>query len=230
MATIRERILDYLKEHPEGASDADLTGALRLKYRAQANQCCRLLAEERKISRRRVAGVLRNFYLDPEGEQVTEPPSAQEPPMVLQPVPERPWYWEGNVQAAAIRYLRGRGYTIVSYADTARHQRGKDICAAGPTGSLWVTVKGYPQGTERTHPSTQAGIWFEGALFDVVDWRGEDESAEIALALPDFPRYRRLAKRVRWLQRPARFSFIWVRQDGTVEQEGAIVESAETAE
>lgn len=36
-------------------------------------------------------------------------------------------------------------------------------------------------------------------------------------AMPDFPRYRRLALEVKWLQPIARFEIYWVHQDGIVE-------------
>ena len=88
--------------------------------------------------------------------------------------------------------------------------------AEGPSGHLWVTVKGFPKATARTHPSTQAGHWFKDALFDIVDWRTEDADIDLAIALPDFPRYRSLAKRVDWLRSTAPFFFIWVGEDGAV--------------
>lgn len=207
--TIRDRILEYLSQHPEGVDDDELARALNLKARQQANKRCRQLAAEGIVERRRVRGKIHNFLIDPE--------KALAPPAQPEPTEDRPWFWEGNVQDMVIKYLRKEGYRIVHFADTASRQPGKDIEAESDTGPLWVTVKGYPKGTPRTHPSTQAGHWFKNALFDIVAWRGESDTVELALAMPDFPRCRDLAAQVAWLQPVARFSFIWVMEDSTVE-------------
>ena len=58
---------------------------------------------------------------------------------------------------------------------------------------LWVSVKGYPRGTEKTNPTVQARHWFQGAVFDIVLYRGEDTQVALAIALPDYRRYRKLA-------------------------------------
>jgi hypothetical protein len=207
--TIRDRILIYLRDHPEGVDDDELARALKLKARQQANSRCRQLADEGIVERRRVRGKIHNFLIAP--EQVLVAPATPEP------VEDQPWFWEGNVQDMVIEYLRNQRYRIVRSADTASRQPGKDIEAESDAGPLWVTVKGYPKGTPRTRPSTQAGHWFKQGLFDIVVWHGEDPEAELAFALPDFSRYRDLAARVAWLQPVARFSFIWVMEDGTVE-------------
>ena len=131
----------------------------------------------------------------------------------------RPWFWEGNVQNAVIAHLQDNGYRIVRSANTATRETGKDIEAQGSTGPLWVTVKGFPAGTPRTQPSTQASHWFKQALFDIIVWRGENSEAELVLALPDFQRYRRLAEKVHWLQAVARFAYFWVDEHGTVSVE-----------
>jgi len=207
--TIRDRILEYLSQHPEGVDDDELARALNLKARQQANSRCRQLAEDGIVARRRVHGKIHNFLIAPE--------TALAAPAAPEPAEERPWFWEGHVQDVVIEHLRKEGYRIIHFADTASRQPGKDIEAESDAGPLWVTVKGYPKGTPRTRPSTQAGHWFKNALFDIVAWRGQDPETELACALPDFSRYRDLAARVAWLQPVARFSFIWVMEDGTVE-------------
>lgn len=209
MSTIRERILEYLNQHPEGVDDDELARALQLKARQQANSRCRKLSTEGFVERRRIGGKIHNFLIAPERTFA--------PPVPPEPAEDRPWFGEGNVQQVVVEYLRKADYRIVRFADTATRQPGRDIEAESKIGPLWVTVKGYPEGTDRTRPSTQAGHWFKQALFDIVAWRGEDQTVELALALPDFPRYRDLAMRVAWLQPVARFSLIWVMEDGTVE-------------
>ena len=208
--TIRDRILEYLADHPEGVDDDELARALDLRARQQANSRCRQLAAEGLVERRRIGGKIHNFLI--------ASVRAFAPPVPPEPVEDRPWFWEGKVQQVVVEYLRKAGYRIVRFADTATRQPGKDIEAESETGPLWVTVKGYPEGTDRTRPSTQAGHWFKQALFDIVAWRGEDQAVELALALPDSPRYRDLAARVAWLQPVARFTFIWVMEDGTIEE------------
>jgi HJR/Mrr/RecB family endonuclease len=44
-------------------------------------------------------------------------------------------------------------FYIRSVANTASHQQGIDIVAEKDGKLLWVTVKGYPQGTDKTNPS-----------------------------------------------------------------------------
>jgi len=210
MSTIRERILEYLNQHPEGVDDDELARALQLKARQQANSRCRKLSTEGFVERRRIGGKIHNFLIAPERTFA--------PPVPPEPAEDRPWFGEGNVQQVVVEYLRKADYRIVRFADTATRQPGRDIEAESKIGPLWVTVKGYPEGTDRTRPSTQAGHWFKQALFDIVAWHGEDQAVELALALPDFPRYRDLAARVVWLQPVARFSLIWVMEDGTIEE------------
>jgi hypothetical protein len=68
----------------------------------------------------------------------------------------------------------------------------------------------------------QAGRWFKDAVFDIVAWRDESPLPVLALALPDFPRYQRLAERIGWLHAAARFVFIWVGEDGSVSLDPAL--------
>ena len=220
MPTIRDRILAHLLAHPEGATDSELTRALGLKNQAQANQRCHQLADEGLVVRRRVNGRLRNYAT---GAAQSTPPLAP-PAAPARPRPEvgagqRPWHWEGNVQSWAAAYLLRQGYFVRRVADTAAHEHGIDLVAEKGGRQLWVTVKGFPAGTGSAQISAQARIWFEGALFDIIDWRGQDPGVELAMALPDFPRYRHLAERVRWLQPVAGFSYLWVHEDGSVLRE-----------
>jgi hypothetical protein len=216
MATARERIIAYLQKHPEGVDDDELARALGLRQRQQANAICRQLAGEGLVVRRVVSGKIHNFW-----QGTAEPEISPPPPQIS--IPEgAPWFWEGNVQAAVVRFLEARGYTILCQADAGRRERGKDIEAQTESGLLWVTVKGYPQRALKTMPSTQAGHWFKDAFFDLVSWRGERPDVSLAMALPDFPRYRRLAERIRWLQPVLKFAFLWVAENGNVHIEGSL--------
>jgi hypothetical protein len=42
-----------------------------------------------------------------------------------------PWFWEGNVQASLVTWLKANGYSIEAVADTASKEAGKDIIARG---------------------------------------------------------------------------------------------------
>lgn len=216
MATIRERIIAYLQKHPEGVDDDELARALGLKHRQQANERCRQLEAEGLVERRRVQGKIHNFWREAAGPE--PPPSPPQPTIAEEP----PWFWEGNVQASVARFLQARGYTILRMADAARREQGKDIEACSASGLLWVTAKGYPRKTGRTQPSTQAGHWFKDAFFDLVSWRGERPDVALAIALPDFPRYRNLAERVHYLQPILKFAFLWVDASGDVRVEGEL--------
>jgi len=209
MPTIRAKILEYLLAHSEGADDDELAEALDLKRRQQANSRCRQLAEDGLLGRHS-GKKIRNFVLD----------SIRALAIINseQALPEKdmPWFWEGNVQNCVIEFLKSQGYSITRSANTITHETGKDVEASRHGQILWITVKGYPKGTPKTHPSTQAGHWFKQALFDVVAWRGESSIATVVMALPDFDRYRNLTKKVTWLEPIARFTYFWVREDGSV--------------
>lgn len=213
MATVKERIIEYLKLHPEGVDDDMLAEALGFSHRQQANSYCRKLAEEGLVQRLKVKGKYHNF-LTGIGTTIPEPVNSTEPN-------DQPWFWEGNVQARVVEFLEEQGYMIQFVADTASHQAGKDIEAERDNKLLWVTVKGYPKGTAKTAPSTQAQHWFKKAISDIVVWCGETEEADLGLALPDYPTYRNLAKKVSWFHRIADFAYLWVRDDGSVSVESS---------
>ncbi|MBC7338845.1 MAG: MarR family transcriptional regulator [Firmicutes bacterium] len=213
MKMVRDRVISLLREHPQGVDDDELARALGLRHRQQASSTCRQLAQEGLVERRVVGGKIRW-----RGQAEVAAAPVEEPPT---PSGHEPWFWEGNVQASVVKFLKERRYSIVSFADPRRRERGKDIEAENPAGGLlWVTVKGYPEGTPRTNPSTQAQHWFKDAFFDLVCWRGERKDVALAIGLPDFPRYRAPARKVSWVQPILGFSFIWVREGGEATVEG----------
>jgi len=233
MVTIKERILEYLRLHPEGASDGEIHGALNLANAAQVNMRCRLLQEQGVVVRKGTRPI-RNYLAPGDRAEGTDSAAAVAPARVAAdpaagaangPIPAvsagRPWCWEGNVVAAIVRYLASAGYHIRRVADTESREHGKDIVAESPSGHLWVSAKGWPSGPPAAQSPAQAAIWFEGAFFDIVTWHGEDPKAQLALGLPDFPRYRALAGRIRWLQPIIGFSYVWVGKDGQVQAEAA---------
>ncbi len=215
--TIKEKIAAYLQRHPEGADDDYLAKVLDLSARQQANSRCRQLESEGLVERRRVRGKIHNFWIGGKGGGVAKIGSIEKVKIKKPTISKKDnWFWEGNVQSQVVRFLSGQGYNIMSVADTASRQRGKDIEAEKNGKAVWVSVKGFPEGTKKTPPSTQAGHWFKQAVFDILEYRGEDPSAELGLALPDFPRYRNLEKKIRWLQPVAKFTYCWVQETGNI--------------
>ena len=217
--TIKERIAEYLKKHPEGVDDDLLARNLNLSARQQANSRCRQLEEEGLVERRKVRGKIHNFWIGGESRGEAKASTPVKELTAVKKSKTENWFWEGNVQAQVVGYLAGQGYNIMSVADTASRQRGKDIEAEKNGNPSWISVKGYPEGTAKTHPSTQAGHWFKQAMFDILEYRGEDPDAELGLALPDFPRYRNMAEKIAWLQPVAEYTYYWVQETGDVLEE-----------
>lgn len=112
------------------------------------------------------------------------------------------WFWEGNVQLAIQLSLEKAGWTIRSSADTASKAHGTDLLASLASRTLAVEVKGYPSTnyadprraleTKKTNPINQAGHWYAQAVLKAMRMRSSLPLAEIAIGLPDFPRYRNL--------------------------------------
>ncbi len=201
------RIIEYLASHPAGASDSELEHALGGNVSHQTvNITCRSLEKRGVLQRGTDGSVIKNRLITQgvilSGEPVENPHWDGDP--------SKPWDWEGNVQLAVMALLTDEGWSIQGVANTATQEHGKDIRAQRNGFVLWVTVKGYPKGTEKTNPSTQARHWFSQAMFDVILWREESVSARIAVALPDKVTYRNLAAKTTWFQKTAGLSFIWV--------------------
>ena len=129
----------------------------------------------------------------------------------------RPWYWEGNIQAVLASYLAKEGDKIMAIANTASRESGKDIEAITPDGKeVWVSVKGWPEKSQ----NTQARHWFSQALFDIILYRDESKDVELALAFPEgFTTYNNLTKRIKWFQQLAKFKIFWISKEGIIHVE-----------
>lgn len=213
--TIKQRIISYLLNHPEGIDDDELARVLDLSARQQANVRCRELEREGLVIRRQVGGKIHNFWAGKAHTPVSPPTSKPQNTPKNLPKSEY-WFWEGNVQAKAVSFLVKQNFHIRSVADTASHQQGIDIVAEKDGKILWVSVKGYPKGTDKTNPSVQAGHWFKQAIFDIIEYRERDKNVSLAVALPDYPRYHSLAQKITWLKPVAKFSYLWVKENGDV--------------
>jgi hypothetical protein len=209
-----DHILAALRQQPPGASDAELSH--RLCVRPQTvNATCRKLAARGLIIRESQGGTLINRALMTDREVNSTAISFESVETASTPS-SRPWYWEGHFQAKVVEFLVLDGWTIVRVADTARREAGKDIEALSDGVSLWVTVKGFPVRTPKTPPETQAPHWFASALLDIVRWRQETSTAQLAIALPVYPTYERLAESTTWLETAAPFRYLWVTELGDV--------------
>lgn len=136
------------------------------------------------------------------------------------------WFWEGNVQRAVAGYLINEGWVIESETDTASRARGIDIVAVNKQRRLAIEVKGFPATTyargpkagqpKPTPPTLQARHWLAQALLTTLLTRTRHADHEIAIALPNVPRYRTLLDEVEWaLERLAIGAYL-VAEDGAV--------------
>lgn len=139
---------------------------------------------------------------------------------------DKPWHWEGHVQAALEAWLKTQGWRVTATADTASKEPGIDIVATKNGRWLAVEVKGYPSKTyeygprrgepKPTSPSNQARQWFSHALLSMMLLRHKRTDAEIAVCIPDFKTFRRLASGTRACFETLGFGIYFVGQDGQV--------------
>lgn len=139
---------------------------------------------------------------------------------------ERPWSWEGHVQAALAKHLEADGWSVRSTANTELKAPGIDLLAEKGHRWLAVEVKGYPNTTydhgpkqglpKPTQPTNQARQWFSHALLGMMLLRHRRPDAEIAICFPDFQTYRSLAERTRLSFELLGFGVYFVEPDGRV--------------
>lgn len=153
--------------------------------------------------------------------------SATSPPVAGSTQAQAEWFWEGHVQAAVVRHLAADGWRIETVADTASKATGDDVRASKDGRTLRVEVKGYPSEgyadprraseRKRARPSNQAGHWYAQALLRVLRDLGRHPADLVAIALPEWPRFRDL---IADTERPLRLlgvGLLVVLQDGSVE-------------
>lgn len=136
------------------------------------------------------------------------------------------WYWEGKVVEALAQFLTQDGWKIIGRADTLSKERGVDIHATRDGKTLLVEAKGYPsknyrdpnraQEVKPTNPTNQAQQWYSHALLKAMRLQTKHPDAVIALALPDFPRYRTLFEETHHGLAKLGVAMLTVRADGTV--------------
>jgi Holliday junction resolvase-like predicted endonuclease len=223
--TVADDVLRALRTRPAGLTDAELAAILHKRHQ-HINQTCRTLARQGLITRDTAFGGIVN-------KASSETPEQPAPEAYLRVISTgEEWSWEGNVQSRVATHLATTGWSIIRVADTAQRERGVDIIAERASQRLLVEVKGWPSTTyaqgERvgqpkpTQPSTQAGVWFSEGLTTLIR-RGAAPGVQLALALPEKPRYRALLSETAWALGRLRITVYLVAADGTVtawEREG----------
>lgn len=142
----------------------------------------------------------------------------------------RDWYWEGNVVSALRLHLEREGWSVSRMADTRTKERGLDLEASRDGRVLIVEAKGYPSRTysdprrvgevKPTNPTLQAGHWYARAILAAIRLQAKNPHAVVALALPDFPRYRALIDQTRWGLEKLGIALLTVGEDGRVQTWG----------
>jgi hypothetical protein len=114
-------------------------------------------------------------------------------------------------------------------ADTAVKAHGDDIRAHRDGRVLRIEVKGWPSKdryadprrageVKRTQPSTQAGHWYSQALLRALRSLNAHPGEEVAIGLPDWPRFRSLISATLTPLRQLAVGIYLVRPDGSVEE------------
>ena len=139
---------------------------------------------------------------------------------------EQEWYEETNVARKIKNFLEATGWEIEKFNEDKR-ARGPDIIAIKEGHRLIVEVKGFPseryvrgpkKGQLKPTPSNlQAKHWFAEALLSLIIKKNQMPDVEIALGLPDFPKYRELIDGVNCLRKAIGLRFFIVRRNGQVE-------------
>lgn len=136
------------------------------------------------------------------------------------------WFWEGNIQRLVAEYLAAEGWAIEATADTASRARGVDILASKNGRRVALEVKGFPATTyargpkagqpKPTAPTLQARHWFAEAILTTLLTRARRVDHELAIALPDMPRFRTLLSEVEWALERLTVGVYLVGEDGAV--------------
>lgn len=213
----RDEVLTLLARNPDGLTDAELARRTGTAHQA-INQLCRQLAAERLIRRDDSGRPIMNYAVAPgsrlQARQVAAPHRAE-------------WFWEGNVQADVVRHLAARGAVVHSVADTGSKARGTDIVATLEARRVHVEVKGWPSTSyadprragevKRTQPTLQAKHWYAGAVLSALRLRGQHSGDRVAIAFPDFSRYRQLAAETAATLRVVGIEIWFVSESGEVD-------------
>jgi hypothetical protein len=226
-----ERIADFIRRFP-GRDDDEISVALEIEPRQVVNQVCRRLAKAGQVERRpNPTGKLGNYPLGSSGPNHPTPFSETKSAAVDEAADAtKEWFWEGNVTDALAKYLTEQGWQILSQADTKTKARGLDLHAKYGNKEILVEVKGYPSRSYRdrgragqlkpTSPTLQAQHWYSHALLKAMRLHSAHPSAIVAVAFPDFPRYRTLFSETERALCQLGIAVLFVLETGQVETVG----------
>lgn len=219
--TAREKLIATLQIAGAMCDDC-LSSSTAIKPRQTVNQRCREMENLGQLTRQRdfcthcrVSKIVNRL----KGGSKTDPrliSTTQE--RKVEPIPsgepDKPWYWEGNVQDRIVGHLQKEGWEILSRANTATRESGIDIVATKNGEEMWVSVKGWPEKSV----NVQARHWFSGAVFDLVIYKDRNPDVRLAIGLPaGFSTYQNLIPRISWLRKNLPFEVIMASEHGEVE-------------
>lgn len=217
--TNKNKVIQYLSNNQKPICDDCLSFELNFPQRQVANQICNALYMQGKIKRQRGTCHIceKSKLVNIKCDSMEIKNDIHRKNITRKLSEQYPWYWEGNIQSAIVSWLSQNRYKILSVANTAQRTPGKDIIAESLNGKkLWITVKGYPEKSSHT----QARHWFAQAIFDLILYRDESPSVDLAMGLPDnFQTYISLSKKVNWLKKNLPFKIFWVSREGEIRKE-----------
>jgi len=226
-----ERILEFVGRFP-GTDDDEISAALQITPRQTVNQVARALSKAGALERRpNLTGKLGNYPVNRPGLNfaIQSSDSATRDTESLSDVTKE-WFWEGNVTDAVVKYLGEQGWKILAQADTKSKERGLDIHATRGNREIMVEAKGYPSQSYRdpsragerkpTSPTLQAQHWYSHAMLKAMRLHSAHPSATVAVALPDFPRYRKLFQETKSALLKLKIAVLFVSKAGGVDAIG----------
>ncbi|MFK4439689.1 MarR family transcriptional regulator [Paenibacillus sp. RC21] len=201
MKSREQRILELLTEI-DGQTDRQLTDKIYGKetHPSSINAECNHLAQIEKITRKKVAGVYRNFLKE---SLVQNSEKIEIPKTVYQPLSE------DYLKAILHDLLVHQGWDVnVAWGKT----KGIDIDAHRGNERWIIEVKG----SGSLQPMRVN--YFIGVLGELLQ-RMDDPNARYSIALPDMKQYRGLWERLPKLAKNrTSISILFVKEDGTIEE------------
>ena len=180
MSTIKDRIYIFLKERPgERFSDSEIRRALGIKYHQQVNERCRALADEGKIMRRRIDGILKNSYQGGEfpeepKEKVIEEGEIQAIEIPLITLVWSPWFPWKDFEINLRYSSKGVSVPGVPGVYEAKYRDHEERLTIGKASNLRMRVKqGLVKG-KLPHPAGRKIRENEDLLKIVVRWATTD--------------------------------------------------------
>jgi len=139
---------------------------------------------------------------------------------------EDEWFEETNVALKIRDYLKLQGFEVLHFNDNKK-DKGHDIEVRKNGKKLIIEVKGFPSDKyvdgarkgqkNRTPPNLQATHWFSDVLFAVLVAKSDKWEDNVAIGLPDFPKYKDLIERTKPILEKIGIDCYIVKRDGQVE-------------